>query len=792
MNIYNPIYTAQKPNETTEELKALFGEVLKKQPTVTVAHSKKPYADDDRISAIYFNGEEYNGKEAQVFAYIGFPENASAENPVPAMVLVHGGLGKAYAEWVRYWVNNGYAAIAIDGFGQHPADGYYVGDDSFEGVTLNPDSHPTIDEFRSIDKPIKEQWFYHYISDVILANTIIRSDSRVKADSIGITGISWGSVATSFVICFDSRFAFAVPVYGGGFFGESKSAFSAFAQSEKTLRTWDSTILLDTVEMPVLWLNSDCDPFFSADMTAANAGITKNGSLIYAQNFIHGQHPGAYLPEILRFANEQNGLGAGNIKIKEVTHSGNRAILSLDIPEDVKNVKAYVYYRTGEIEYDGANLKKDWKRSAGVVLDGVANVKLPQKAEYLYISVQGKSGRTKLQATTGLYTADYLRSTGSFMKELDAKKLANKINKTAKEDIKSGLITGAQILVNQDNKRIFKNTYGLQRVGGNPLAEDAMYRLASMTKPITAVALLMEAEKGHLSLTDDICKYLDGYDNMYVGKLVDGKVVADKKCENRIKVYQLVAHTSGIGSGDVGLELQERFDVRTRTIASVTDYFKDKPLGFDPGTSEEYNTLSYDVAARIVEITSGMPFEKYLKVNLFDKLGMNDTTFVPSEEQWQRMVTVHDKDKNGNAINVDILDGQIMLGAPLTYFMAGAGLTSTIEDYSKFAQMLLNDGRAEDGTSVISAEMIKLMRTPWVSADIMPGSQRWGLGVRVIVNDNNTLPKGSFGWSGMYGSHFWVDPTNRITAIYAKNSNFDGGSGCLTGIKFEKNVMASL
>lgn len=406
LDMYRTDYTAKSGNEKTDELKRLYKKVAERTPEVKICSDKKPFADDDRIEAVFFEGEQYNGKASEVFAYIGFPENASKENPVPAMVLVHGGAGHAYAEWVQYWVDNGYAAISVDGFAQQPDDGYYV--DDTEHWSVNPESHPTInDSMSDSDKPFEEQWFYHYVADVILSNNIMRADSRVIKDKIGVTGISWGSMATSTAICYDNRFAFAIPVYGSGYLEESTAMIGGLTYEDRYAKVWDASLLMSEIQMPVLYVNSDCDPFFSANCTTASAAYTKNGNLVYAQNFPHGQSNGAYQPEILRFANEQTGMGEGNIKITKISFDGERAVVSFEIPGDVSNLKAFVYYRTGELEYATLKLKEEWQSKKGIVLGNIANIKVPEDAKYFYISIQGKAGKVfdkyTVQATTGIY-----------------------------------------------------------------------------------------------------------------------------------------------------------------------------------------------------------------------------------------------------------------------------------------------------------------------------------------------------------------------------------------------------
>ncbi len=405
IDLYYSDVEQRQATDKTDEIKELLSSVMQRTPNITECTEKKPFADDNRIKAIFFDGEEYMGKAAKVFAYIGFPENATESSPVPAMVLVHGGAGHAYAEWVKYWVDNGYAAISIDGFGQIPADGEYTSETVW---SVNPDSHMTIDELSTCDKPIKDQWFYYYITDVILANNILRADSRIKTDNIGITGISWGGIATSVVIGYDSRFKFAIPVYGCGYLDECSSMLNSLMKNENAKNTWEPSLLLGNVKMPVLWIDGDNDPFFSVDSATKTASVTPNATLTILHKFAHGQNEGAYAPEILRFANEQNGLGNGNIKINGLSFDNGRAVISFDTPDDARNIKVKVYYRTSPLEYDGIHLKEEWKSSNGIVLGNMASVKLPSEYEMIYFSVEGTTGSVfnceSIHASTGIYT----------------------------------------------------------------------------------------------------------------------------------------------------------------------------------------------------------------------------------------------------------------------------------------------------------------------------------------------------------------------------------------------------
>ena len=412
--IYPSAYVSPGGNAKTDELKTLYAAVKARVPTLTPCPEKDPYPDDERIRAVWFDGEECGGAPARVFAYIGFPENASADAPVPGMVLVHGGGCHAWAEWVQYWVDNGYAAISMDGFAQvwsGPDGGY---DHLPEHWTVDPASHLPMDNFASAGKPFKAQWFYYFIADILLSDNILRSDARVDAGRIGITGISWGGFAASIAICYDDRFAFAAPVYGSGFQDVSQTPHGGVFRGEGVSDVWDAKNLLCEVEMPVNWFNSDHDEFFSADSAAASAAAAPNGAVTFIPDFLHGMLIDQ--PEILRFANGVCGLGAGNIRIDTLSFEGGRAAVSFTLPEDVKSAAVYVYYRTSGLEYEESRLKEDWSVKKGVALGGCGNVRVPDEAQLFYILIEGRTGslfdRKPIYASTGIFTREALGGDG--------------------------------------------------------------------------------------------------------------------------------------------------------------------------------------------------------------------------------------------------------------------------------------------------------------------------------------------------------------------------------------------
>ena len=320
-----------------------------------------------------------------------------------------------------------------------------------------------------------------------------------------------------------------------------------------------------------------------------------------------------------------------------------------------------------------------------------------------------------------------------------------------------------------------------------------------MTKPVTAFAVLLEVERGRLDLQAPITKYLQGYEKLPIARLVDGELQTTGINKTPIRVFHLLSHTSGIEMGDIIEAVTAKMEEsQRRTLQDVVAHFADKPVFFETGTSQSYGPhVALDIAARIVEIVSGKDFNSYVKENIADVIGMQDTTFMPTEEQWSRMVKMHRLDENGKAIDAPEDHTHIYGSHPLTYFSGGAGLMSTAEDYSLFAETLLNGGVAPNGRRVIGEEFLRQMYTPHCPLEFMDsGSQSvgvtWGLGVRLFTQDSGNLPKGSFGWSGAYGSHFWVDPVNKITAIYMKNSQSNIGDGAKTIENFETDIMDSL
>ncbi len=379
------------------------------------------------------------------------------------------------------------------------------------------------------------------------------------------------------------------------------------------------------------------------------------------------------------------------------------------------------------------------------------------------------------------------------MKKLNTEKLHALVDARVNADIESGKVGGAALCVVQDGKVLLRKTYGYQNASTKePLKDDAMFRLASMTKPITAVAALIACEQGLISMDDPLYKYIPEYEHMKIGHMQDGKPVYDKDATTPITIKHLLCHTSGIGTLEVGDHawgtMPEEY---SKTPEGVMAWHADKMLAFEPYTAQWYSPVTAFVAvARVIEIVSGMPYNAFLEKYLFAPLGMSETTFELSEDQKARMIAMHNytEEKGGFAVPKSV--ETVFENIPVTQCNGGAGLAATMDDYVKFGEMLTHGG-TYNGVRVLSPESVARMGSAQVTDAIMPPPVQWGLGVRVITADGYQMPRGCFGWSGAYGTHYWSDPENRITAVYMKNSGYDGGSGALTSFLYEQDVYAS-
>ena len=378
------------------------------------------------------------------------------------------------------------------------------------------------------------------------------------------------------------------------------------------------------------------------------------------------------------------------------------------------------------------------------------------------------------------------------MRALNLEVLRAGIEATSQADIQSGRVGGIAIAVMQNGETVYQGYFADENLGMD-VTEHTLFRLASMTKPITTVAVLKLAEMGKITLDDPVFRYIPEFEHMNVGRRNGDEIEIVGPAKTQMTIRHLLTHTSGLGSGEVGQLLAERFPFTERkSLVYNVQHYAQCPLDFEPYTKQTYSgSFAFDVLAHIVEIAAEIPFGEFLKKEVLEPLEMFDTCFAPTKEQWGRMIPMHDY-KDGKGILADYPEDSVFMGVPTSCCSGGTALASTLSDYKKFGDMLLHYG-CMGGKRIIGESWIREMAKEQLPASLMSGVRNWGLGVRVVTADlKNVLPCGSFGWSGALGSHFWVDPENKIVAIYMKNSLYDGGAGSKTGRQFEKDVCAAL
>ncbi len=264
------------------------------------------------VKAVLYGSVPFHGKKTKVFAWIGLPENASPENPVPGMVLVHGGLGTAFPHWVRYWNSHGYAAIAMDTCGiippQEKLGQSYSSDAPFPQHSAGGPATGREPMTPALTEKAEDTWGYHGLAAVVSAHSLLRSLPEVDAGKIGITGVSWGGYLTCLAAGADSRFQLAMPVYGCGCFTResglcfpsqvSDTAFDAWK------RLWDPAFFLPHAAQPFLWLTGTNDFAFTLEMLSGSlAAHNGKNYLAIKPNMPHGHGPvSEEAPELTDFA----------------------------------------------------------------------------------------------------------------------------------------------------------------------------------------------------------------------------------------------------------------------------------------------------------------------------------------------------------------------------------------------------------------------------------------------------------------------------------------------------------
>lgn len=347
----------------------------------------------------------------------------------------------------------------------------------------------------------------------------------------------------------------------------------------------------------------------------------------------------------------------------------------------------------------------------------------------------------------------------------------NDIRTALNADVASGKIPGAYLVISRHGEVAFAEGFGVQGPGQTaPMNEETIFRVFSMTKPIVTVAAMTLVEEGKLSVDDPVSKYLPEYANLTVLQ-PDGST---KPAQNPMLVKHLMSHTSGLIYGFIqpNSPLGKMYAAAgegdpSKTAREQARIFASLPLAAEPGTAWNYSR-STDVLGAIVEVASGQPLDVAVKERVTGPLGMTDTDFFQPASKAARFA----QSKHQDPLYYDY-------ATPVPFLQGGGGISSTPEDYLRFAEMLRNNGEYR-GVRIIEKETLDRMRQPETNQSIrqkglffpamqpaVANSMEFGLGFSLVTDDTKQRPgNGTFSWNGIAGTEFWIDPKNDLVMAF--------------------------
>ncbi|MCG6189292.1 serine hydrolase domain-containing protein [Maribellus maritimus] len=356
-------------------------------------------------------------------------------------------------------------------------------------------------------------------------------------------------------------------------------------------------------------------------------------------------------------------------------------------------------------------------------------------------------------------------------------------NQTAKQDIKvvhglskdtleaaldavrnyvdDGKLAGVSVMVIKDGETVLEKQYGYADLAEKqPIDDQTIFRAFSMTKPITAAALMILYDEGKFQLDDKVADYIPEFGNTQV---YNSETKTLEPQEKPMTIRNLLTHTSGLTYGwDMNSYVDSLYRVSGASgwngvLADKMKELAEIPLKYQPGTKWEYG-LSIDVVGYLVEILSEMPLDEFFRTRIYDPLKMDDSGFYVPEAKHDRFARIYSKDENGNLISPE--NGmQDNFKRPATLFSGGGGSVATVEDYSRFAQMLLNGGEFE-GARILNESTVKMMMSDQLPKEVTY-EETGGYGLGGSYNIEN----GQYGWSGAASTFFTVDTKNNMIVL---------------------------
>ncbi|MDA9656991.1 beta-lactamase family protein [Flavobacteriaceae bacterium] len=381
-----------------------------------------------------------------------------------------------------------------------------------------------------------------------------------------------------------------------------------------------------------------------------------------------------------------------------------------------------------------------------------------------------KNSLYKLQIVFLLFTSIFLNAQSNFeisspeSQGFSSEKLML-LNQAMHSYVDNNELSAIQTAIVKNGKLIHFDSYGSSDISeNNELKSDDIFRIASMTKPIVSLALMKLYEEGKFKLNDPVYKYIPEFKNLTVKKRKKTKPV-----KNHVKVIDLLRHSAG-------LNFKGPEDYRKVINMNLEEYTKDAaktPLKFEPGTTWWYSS-STDICGYLIEVLSGQKLDVFLKKNIFDPLKMDDTSFELPKNKIDRLTTLYVVGENKELVSFDNKSNSPFKDKVILLNGSG-GLLSTTEDYLKFSVMLLNNGFS-NGEQIIKKSTLDLMKEDHSLGlkykKLVFGKKKgFGLGFEVVKEDETKFgSKGTFGWGGMFGTYFRVDPKENMVYIYMTQS----------------------
>lgn len=359
-----------------------------------------------------------------------------------------------------------------------------------------------------------------------------------------------------------------------------------------------------------------------------------------------------------------------------------------------------------------------------------------------------------------------------------------RIDAAMNEWVDKGYLNGASALIVRNGKVAYYKAAGYNDLGTKtPMPRDGIFRIASQTKAITSVAIMMLFDEGKLLLSDPVSLYIPSFKGQSVLVKFNpaDTTYTTEPAKREVTIKDLLTHTSGIGYAQIGSReanaiyaksnLTAGIGMRDASLQDAMSRLGKLPLMHQPGERFTYG-LNTDVLGALVEVVSGLSLDEFFRTRIFEPLGMKDTYFNLPQAKAARLVNLYTEKPDGTLVkaSAQMLNGPVTPAYPLektTYFSGGAGLSSTIYDYAIFLQMLLNNGEY-NGKRILARNTVRMMTVNQVGDVSISNDDKFGLGFQIVTEKSSgrtPAQVGTFGWGGAFGTSYWVDPKEKMVLL---------------------------